>query len=293
MPPTNDNQNSNFNQQNQGFPPVNNPNTQISQDDGKTLSIIGLALAFFWMQLIGLILSIIGFNKAKKAGAPKGVAIAGIILNIIGMIVGLVLGVALLVGAFKTDLDSNPSPTPAQKDTSVSSVKTDQSSSNNSKALAVTASDIYDMSKACKNNYSISNSGSYMAGSVNKLVTFYNTNESKNIYSYLQASKDLWVPESVSQVGLIVCADSSEGQSTGKSCDYVSDDEQNLSIPLYNTNYKLRVIEAYTGKQITTLDVTTNSTDCPSYATYNKNEPKVYQILEFDAIEGSLTPYAG
>ena len=131
-----------------------------------------------------------------------------------------------------------------------------------------------------------------MAGSVNKLVTFYNTNESKNIYSYLQASKDLWVPESVSQVGLIVCADSSEGQSTGKSCDYVSSGE-NVSIPLYNTNYKLRVIEAYTGKQITTLDVATSSTDCPSYATYNKNNPKVYQTLDFDAIEGSLTPYAG
>ena len=51
MPPVGNNQNSNFNQQNQGFPPVNNPNTQISQDDGKTLSIIGLALAFFGCSL--------------------------------------------------------------------------------------------------------------------------------------------------------------------------------------------------------------------------------------------------
>ncbi|HEU5222563.1 MAG TPA: DUF4190 domain-containing protein [Candidatus Lumbricidophila sp.] len=54
---------------------------------GKGLSIAGLILAFLApLALIGLILSIVGRVQAKKAGAPTGIATAGIIVSIVVMV---------------------------------------------------------------------------------------------------------------------------------------------------------------------------------------------------------------
>lgn len=64
---------------------------------GKGLSIAGLILAFL-APLIGLILSIIGRSQAKQAGAPTGMATAGIIVSIVVMIVALIIGLAVGVG---------------------------------------------------------------------------------------------------------------------------------------------------------------------------------------------------
>jgi type II secretory pathway pseudopilin PulG len=57
-----------------------------SQDPGKVLTIIGFIMAFLPLQLIGLILSIIGLVQSNKAGRKNGLAIAGIVLNSIGLI---------------------------------------------------------------------------------------------------------------------------------------------------------------------------------------------------------------
>jgi hypothetical protein len=293
MPPINNNQNNNFNQQTQP-PMANGPIPQVTQDSGKTFSIIGLVLVFLpGLQLLGLILSIVGLSKAKKAGAPKGMSITAIILNITAMIVWTSLIFAVVIKAVKST-ETNPDDivTTIKDNTVDNNTKTDSDSSKTTKPLAVTASDIYDMNKVCKNNYSIANSGTYSAGSLNKVAAFYNTNQSKNIYTYLQSSKESWIPNLTSDVGIIVCADFSEGESAGKNCDYVSDGE-NVSIPLYRSSYTLRVIEAYTGNQISTTYATTSTDECPSYVTYNKTDPKVYQDLDFDILEGVLTPYAG
>lgn len=44
-------------------------------------------MAFIFMAPIGLVLSIIGVVKSKKAGAKYGLGIAGIVLNAIGVII--------------------------------------------------------------------------------------------------------------------------------------------------------------------------------------------------------------
>ncbi|MDY7527942.1 MULTISPECIES: hypothetical protein [Cryobacterium] len=73
---------------------------------GKILGIVGFILAFIpYLQLPGLIVSIIGFNQAKKAGAPNGLAKAGIILSAIF----LVLFVVILVVIFSVAA-ANPTP---------------------------------------------------------------------------------------------------------------------------------------------------------------------------------------
>ncbi|MEU4016700.1 DUF4190 domain-containing protein [Microbacterium sp. NPDC028030] len=67
---------------------------------GRVLSIVGLVLAFVAAP-VGLILSIVAAVKLGRAGQPKGLAIAGIIvgalLTILG-IIGIILFVTVIAG---------------------------------------------------------------------------------------------------------------------------------------------------------------------------------------------------
>ena len=73
---------------------------------GKILGIVGFILAFVpYLQLPGLIVSILGFNKSKQAGLPNGLAKAGIILSAIF----LVLFVVILVVTFSLASSQTPS----------------------------------------------------------------------------------------------------------------------------------------------------------------------------------------
>lgn len=77
---------------------------------GRVLSIIGLVLAFVAAP-IGLILSIVAAVKLGKAGAPKGLAIAGIIVGAIITllyIVGIILFVTLFANIIGTCAELGP-----------------------------------------------------------------------------------------------------------------------------------------------------------------------------------------
>jgi hypothetical protein len=63
------------------------PGTSV--DPGKTLGIVGLVMAFVGLQVVGLILSILGFKKSKAVGIHNTVAKAGIIIN--SIFIGLAL----------------------------------------------------------------------------------------------------------------------------------------------------------------------------------------------------------
>ena len=55
------------------------------QADNNTIAIVGFVFSFLFA-LVGLICSIVGFNKAKNEGAPHiGLALAGIIISAISM----------------------------------------------------------------------------------------------------------------------------------------------------------------------------------------------------------------
>lgn len=70
------------------YQPQQQPQPSTPQNDpGKTLGIVGFVFAFVGLQLVGLILSILGFNKSKKAGFKNTLALAGIILNAIFLLV--------------------------------------------------------------------------------------------------------------------------------------------------------------------------------------------------------------
>ena len=88
--------------------PVTNPqsaqtSTQPSpmqSDSGKTLAIIGLVLAFFPLQLIGLVLSIIAKVKAAKGSSVNTLAIVGIVLNTLFGLISLGIMAAFVLAVY-------------------------------------------------------------------------------------------------------------------------------------------------------------------------------------------------
>jgi hypothetical protein len=73
---------------------------QPAHDPGKVFNILGLIFAFIALQLPGLILSIIGLKKSKKAGFPTTLAVVGIILNSLFMVIGLGVIAAITMAAY-------------------------------------------------------------------------------------------------------------------------------------------------------------------------------------------------
>ena len=63
---------------------------QPAQDPGRTLGIVGLVLAIF-CNLIGLVVSIIAFNKSKAAGFKNNIALAGIVVGAVLFVIGIIV----------------------------------------------------------------------------------------------------------------------------------------------------------------------------------------------------------
>ena len=68
------------------MPPTQQPNipsiTNVpAKDPGKTLYVISMVCAFIFLQIPGLVLAIISWNKSKNAGFPTTVATTAIVVN--------------------------------------------------------------------------------------------------------------------------------------------------------------------------------------------------------------------
>ncbi|WP_226532145.1 DUF4190 domain-containing protein [Microbacterium paraoxydans] len=77
---------------------------------GRVLSIVGLVLAFL-MAPVGLVISIVAAVKLGKAGQPKGLAIAGIVVGAIITIleiIAIILVVTVFAGLIGMCADLGP-----------------------------------------------------------------------------------------------------------------------------------------------------------------------------------------
>jgi hypothetical protein len=76
------------------MPPTVQPNTSTTtdtstKDPGKVLYIISMVCAFTFLQVPGLILAIISWNKSKNAGFPTTVATTAIVVNSVLLVLGM------------------------------------------------------------------------------------------------------------------------------------------------------------------------------------------------------------
>ena len=85
-----------------GYPPAGPPQQNGLAIAGMVLGIASLAL--FWLSyiatvigVVGLILSILGFNKAKQMGGiGSGMAMAGIITSALGIVASIVITIVAI-----------------------------------------------------------------------------------------------------------------------------------------------------------------------------------------------------
>lgn len=75
--------------------PMGNQGPMVAEDPGRTLGIVGLVLAFF-LSVVGLILSIVAYQKSKAAGYKNGIALAGIIVGAVLTVLGIVYAVVVM-----------------------------------------------------------------------------------------------------------------------------------------------------------------------------------------------------
>jgi hypothetical protein len=66
------------------------PPPLTSHDPGKELAIIGIVLSFF-LNIAGLIVSIVARKRSKKAGYPTTLATVGIVLNSVSLAVSIIM----------------------------------------------------------------------------------------------------------------------------------------------------------------------------------------------------------
>jgi hypothetical protein len=64
------------------------------------MGIVGLILAIF-CNLIGLVVSIIAYNRSKNAGYKNNIALAGIIVGAVLLVVSLVVNFTVLPGMMR------------------------------------------------------------------------------------------------------------------------------------------------------------------------------------------------
>ncbi|MCE3227120.1 MAG: hypothetical protein K0S32_1671 [Bacteroidetes bacterium] len=92
----------------------NNTNAPANANAGKGMGIAGMILGivaiivsfvpcFGWwaivLAVVGLVLSVVSMSQAKKAGASKGMAIAGMICSILAIIIGSIWVFLIAKGA--------------------------------------------------------------------------------------------------------------------------------------------------------------------------------------------------
>jgi heme/copper-type cytochrome/quinol oxidase subunit 1 len=76
------------------------PPGATGEDPGRTMGIVGLILAIF-CSLIGLVVSIIAYNRSKNAGYKNNIALAGIIVGAVLLVVSLIVNFTVLPGMMR------------------------------------------------------------------------------------------------------------------------------------------------------------------------------------------------
>jgi hypothetical protein len=79
----------------------------------------------------------------------------------------------------------------------------------------------------------------------------------------------------VSKAQLVVCYQRTSATSSGRTCDMKDDSGQPLTMTMYDTGYRLRVVAARTGKVLYDKPGSEKSGDCPTMA-YTGDDPTKY-----------------
>jgi hypothetical protein len=84
----------------QSYNPGPNETSDGSKPPSKAMAITGFVLSFFGLlAIVGLVLNIISYKRFGRAGQPRGLSLAGIIISIVVIIITIV-GIIVAIAGF-------------------------------------------------------------------------------------------------------------------------------------------------------------------------------------------------
>lgn len=217
-----------------------------------------------------------------------------------GLIVGLVIGgiialiviLLIVVGLMANKADDNKKATNTNQNTTSKS-SSDESNSNN----AETAKYSSDFEAVCQGG-SISNAASFAKGTKPyKVFAFFNNSAGYSdnwttVYLSSQQSSTA-NSDNVTEANVVACLAEKKGTAAkSQTCEFESGGEK-VTLDYYSLKYALEFREAKTGKVLGTgSDINGPATKCPSFVSYDKNDPKVYADPDEDAVQAAVKAFA-
>lgn len=217
-------------------------------------------------------------NKPKK-GLLIGVIIAAIVL--------LAVGVGL---AFALNQNNDE---PADNNTSTSRDQDDEQASDEQlrAANATTARYLSNFDVVCGTG-SVTNAADY--AEPYKIAAFSKTEDARSWSSVtLPYDADYRADyDNFEETNVVACLSEKAGTAVkAETCEFTSQGER-VSVDYYAVQYDLTLYQAKTGQKIEDLGTINGpATNCPSFATYNPNDPKIYARPDADAVGAALNRF--
>lgn len=223
-----------------------------------------------------------GSQPPKKLGTGAILAIVGGALLVILLIAGIVFATTMM-GKDNANKKSDDS-------SKTDDTKKDESALR--EANATTAESMSDLAAVCKNG-SIKNAAAF--AKPYKFAVFDN-NTARGSWSNFSLSynnESAVKYSDFAQANVIVCLDRDDSTAVkSTTCDFKTGDET-VSVDFYAVKYKTTLYEAQSGKKIKELaTVNGPASKCPSFVSYDKNNPKIYGDADKAELEANLAAFA-
>ena len=208
--------------------------------------------------------------------------------NKIKIIIGVAVAVVILAIGAAFALSPKKEAKNASGSGASSGKGSSSSSSTSKKGNELTATYMSEVSAVCTGS-SITNVAEYKGAAPHPIAIFEQDTIDKNSFtsSSIYFSDSSWTVDTkeYAKVQLVGCLTKKSTTATGRTCDMEDENDQKISVGLFNVVYNLAVYEAKTGKKLADKEVSGPATDCPYFATYDKEDPKLYG----DPDKGSAT----
>jgi len=149
-----------------------------------------------------------------------------------------------------------------------------------------------DYKAACGTGGLVTNATAYAGVSPHKIAIFEKGSDDKFALSLISFKDKTWSadPANVTSGQLVGCiARKVASEVKLKSCPITdSTTKVTTNVDFYSTKYTVDVVEAKTGKKVTSFENSSTSTTCPTAAVYNKADPKIFAGFDLITLEASL-----
>lgn len=158
---------------------------------------------------------------------------------------------------------------------------------------AVSVDEISDFAQVC-NGKKINNITSADSLLPRKTVLFIEETTVKDNYALLPVSfnKD-WQTTATNylETQVVGCLKLETEVDTGIKCKLKDNNNQQISLPLYNAVYELVLYDVKTANKINTQQLAASGNICPTFVKYNQDDPKIYSEITSTIINNGLEKY--